>query len=187
MQRHFTTHLQLYKFLCLVCLIIQPQKIYCQYFENQQQHEGHRFSAFISQSDFTRKISDVSRPLQESYTNLPPKGKFATGAVAGFTTIRLMLNTATRFLKIGGAVFLLSEAFHASGLLDDVDLISDENEAKLHQMKHTMLREADKMRLHVREKYLNLANVRSFVSKAMDNDVLVTTGFATGAAIGLIM
>ena len=80
-----------------------------------------------------------------------------------------------------------SEAFHASGLLDEVDLISDENEAKLHQMKHMVLREADKMRLHVRDKYLNLANVRTFVSKAMDNDVLVTTGFATGAAIGLIM
>ena len=107
MQRHFSIHVQLYKFLCLVFLITQPQQIYCQYFENQQQHNGNRFTAFVSQSDFAQKISDVSRPLQESYSNLPPKGKFATGAVAGFTTIRLVLNTATRFLKIGGALFLL--------------------------------------------------------------------------------
>lgn len=71
--------------------------------------------------------------------------------------------------------------------MNNIDFIPEEHTAKLQQVKMGVLREADKLRLQVRENYLNLDAIRSYVNKALEKDALITSGFATGAAIGLII
>lgn len=91
--------LQIRKLLVLFILLFSSKHVNGQfYYQDDPQPQR---SALI------QKIMDATQPIKDSYSNLPPKGKFATGAVVGFSTVRFTLSTATRALKIGGAAFLM--------------------------------------------------------------------------------
>ena len=44
--------------------------------------------------------------LREQYESLPPKGKFATGAVVGFVGAKVVVGSAVKAAKVAGAAFL---------------------------------------------------------------------------------
>ena len=48
----------------------------------------------------------VLDPLEKSYKELSPRGKFATGAFIGFTSSRMFVRTATKMIKIAGISYI---------------------------------------------------------------------------------
>ena len=52
---------------------------------------------------FRVKVLD---PLEKSYKELSPRGKFATGAFIGFTSSRMFVRTATKMIKIAGISYI---------------------------------------------------------------------------------
>jgi len=70
--------------------------------------------------------------------------------------------------------------------MNDLDFVSNENHAKIQKIKMDILKEADKMRVTLREKYLNLEVMQNLLDNAVQRDVSGSTGFAAGAAIGLV-
>ncbi len=45
--------------------------------------------------------------LKAAYDDLPPRGKLAVGAVAGFATSRVAVKTAVGAVKLAGAAFIV--------------------------------------------------------------------------------
>ena len=50
--------------------------------------------------------SNLLTYLRQKYDDLPEKGKFATGAVAGFGVSRVAIKSAVGVVKVAGAAFV---------------------------------------------------------------------------------
>jgi hypothetical protein len=63
-------------------------------------------SAVCAAADDTDNNAGVLNSLRDTYDNLPPHGKLATGAVAGFAVSRMAISSAVKVAKIAGAAFI---------------------------------------------------------------------------------
>lgn len=120
------------------------------------------------------------------YDNLPPKGKFATGAIVGFAFSRFTVNSAVSALKMTGAAFIASEVIHRSGVFDSVNLLSDENAELLALVNRSFTRRVTNFSTEVRS-HLKPERVQATVNSALSQEKMCTIGAATGAFVGFIL
>mmetsp|Transcript_8476 Transcript_8476/g.12322 ORF Transcript_8476/g.12322 Transcript_8476/m.12322 type:complete len:182 (-) Transcript_8476:356-901(-) len=131
-----------------------------------------------------RFISDVSSPIVEKYEDLPPKGKFATGAFVGITTTRYAVKTAVGVMKLTAAAFLISEALSFAGLTK-VDL-SEENEQIVKHIKNSVMQGVEDCRVKIRV-HLNPEKIRSRIAEGVEHDKYGSAGLVVGATAGLLI
>lgn len=127
----------------------------------------------------------VLTPLKKKYDTLPPKGKFATGALAGFTATRVVASTAIKGAKIVGVAFVASEVLNYAGLLD-VDELMKENADLVNRVQKTFKTNMDKVRVQIRH-HLNPNSVKGYIETAVEKDRMGTLGLATGIASGILL
>merc|ERR1712232_255744 len=125
-------------------------------------------------------------PLEKSYKELSPRGKFATGAFVGFTSSRMFVRTATKMIKIAGISYIGSEVLSKAGLLNIDDYVSYENQEMLQQITSKIKHNVNMYRIQVKEQ-LNPKKIKKYIDDAMSKDRMTTTGFATGATFGLLV
>lgn len=129
----------------------------------------------------------VLNPLEQTYNELSPRGKFATGAFVGFTSSRMFVRTATKMIKIAGISYIGSEVLSKAGFLDDIDdYVSYENQEMIQQMASKLKHNINFYRVQMKEK-LNPKKIKGYIDTAMSKDKMSSTGFATGATFGLLV
>jgi len=89
-------------FLILFFISLKSKQVQGQYLYKQEEPKSENILSVSVQ-----KFADICRPLKESYLKLEPKRKFATGAVIGYTTSRVVIRTATQALKWCGAAYIM--------------------------------------------------------------------------------
>eukprot|EP00562_Extubocellulus_spinifer_P007479 CAMPEP_0178505422 /NCGR_PEP_ID=MMETSP0696-20121128/19121_1 /TAXON_ID=265572 /ORGANISM="Extubocellulus spinifer, Strain CCMP396" /LENGTH=142 /DNA_ID=CAMNT_0020134729 /DNA_START=81 /DNA_END=509 /DNA_ORIENTATION=- len=133
-----------------------------------------------------------SQSLRDQYDSLPPKGKFATGAVVGFVGAKIAVGSAVKAAKVAGAAFIASEVMNAAGVFNDIDLpdsvdnVLDDAKPFMQIAKKRTLTTINDLRTTVREK-INPAKLRENLEEAMVKERMVTLGAATGAFVGLAL
>ena len=60
----------------------------------------------ITSSISSASAESLVSQLKEKYDELPDKGKFATGAFAGFVGSRMAVKSAVSIVKVAGAAFI---------------------------------------------------------------------------------
>mmetsp|Transcript_12736 Transcript_12736/g.16756 ORF Transcript_12736/g.16756 Transcript_12736/m.16756 type:complete len:164 (+) Transcript_12736:81-572(+) len=141
----------------------------------------------VKADDAVGEVGDLFQNLKESYyDNLPANGKFATGAVAGFAASRFTVNRAVGALKFAGAAFIASEVIERTGVFDKVDLLSDENEARLEMAKRSLTKTVKKFSTRVKNE-LKPAKIEATINAAFKQEKMCTMGFASGAFAGLVI
>eukprot|EP00566_Odontella_aurita_P027477 CAMPEP_0113559950 /NCGR_PEP_ID=MMETSP0015_2-20120614/19171_1 /TAXON_ID=2838 /ORGANISM="Odontella" /LENGTH=168 /DNA_ID=CAMNT_0000461623 /DNA_START=39 /DNA_END=545 /DNA_ORIENTATION=- /assembly_acc=CAM_ASM_000160 len=129
----------------------------------------------------------VVDPLWQKFEELPPKGKFATGAFAGFAATRIAVGTVTKTIKFAGAAFIASEVMNAAGVFDKIDIdISEEQSALLGRAKRRVTSTVNGFRQHVRQQ-LTPAKVQANIESALQKERMATIGAAAGAFAGCIL
>lgn len=113
--------------------------------------------------------------VRTSIAELPPKEKAATAAVVGFTTTRFALKIVKDVFKVVGFTWLVSEAMELAGVLKDIDLISDEEEAALKRYRRAGLKKVRDLSRQGRK----LINMRY--------DGMTKVGFVAGAAVAFVV
>eukprot|EP00428_Durinskia_dybowskii_P046548 CAMPEP_0170352310 /NCGR_PEP_ID=MMETSP0116_2-20130129/77466_1 /TAXON_ID=400756 /ORGANISM="Durinskia baltica, Strain CSIRO CS-38" /LENGTH=156 /DNA_ID=CAMNT_0010606235 /DNA_START=124 /DNA_END=594 /DNA_ORIENTATION=+ len=129
------------------------------------------------------KADNVFSYLQEKYEEMPEKGRFAAGAVAGFVGSRVAVRSAVTIIKVAGAAYIATEVMNAAGVLDDIDVrLSDEQTELVQGLKRRALTLADEFRTTVRRR-LNPDKIKLL----MEKDRMATMGVATGAFVGFLL
>uniref|UniRef100_A0A7S1ZZG1 Uncharacterized protein n=1 Tax=Trieres chinensis TaxID=1514140 RepID=A0A7S1ZZG1_TRICV len=131
----------------------------------------------------------IPAPLRQKFDELPPKGKFATGAFVGFAATRMAIRTAVKVVKFAGAVFVVSEAMNVAGVFDNIDLpdvIEENGEELLKKARRRVVGTVNDFRMEVRQR-LKPEKVRSVIEGALEKERMATLGVATGAFAGLIL
>jgi len=116
---------------------------------------------------------------RSQYDTLPDQGKFATGALVGFTTSKVAVNSAVKFVKIAGAAFVATEVLEAAGILDMEALAESESSAGIKRKAITKIGE---IRTSIRRR-LDGKNIK----KWMETDRMGSLGAATGAFFGFLL
>eukprot|EP00428_Durinskia_dybowskii_P008530 CAMPEP_0170307328 /NCGR_PEP_ID=MMETSP0116_2-20130129/54078_1 /TAXON_ID=400756 /ORGANISM="Durinskia baltica, Strain CSIRO CS-38" /LENGTH=153 /DNA_ID=CAMNT_0010559459 /DNA_START=124 /DNA_END=586 /DNA_ORIENTATION=- len=126
------------------------------------------------------KADNVFSYLQEKYEEMPEKGRFAAGAVAGFVVPGLLSDRLSPSSKLQE---LQTEVMNAAGVLDDIDVrLSDEQTELVQGLKRRALTLADEFRTTVRRR-LNPDKIKLL----MEKDRMATMGVATGAFVGFLL
>jgi len=123
--------------------------------------------------------------LKQSYEKLPPHGKAATGAVAGFASSRMAVRSVVGVAKMAGAAFIASEVLHHSGALDNID-IGDDAEFVLKKVSKSAQRTVEGFRTTVRRR-LSKDGISNTIESAMNKERMATVGFAAGAFVGFMI
>jgi hypothetical protein len=162
-------------------------------FLNQIHHQSHTNAVAIIQTSSSSVLDEATDIIQNTagqalehvkskYNQLPPKGKFATGAICGFTSSKIIVKQTMRTVKFAGAAFIISEVMDRVGLLDDV---KTNNHQAIQMMKQKVTSTIKDCRLSI-QKHVTLDNVRSIFDNAMTQDKMATLGFTTGTVAGLV-
>jgi hypothetical protein len=64
------------------------------------------FLISMTSSTSSARADSLVSQLKEKYDELPAKGKFATGAFAGFVGSRMAVKSAVSIVKVAGAAFI---------------------------------------------------------------------------------
>jgi hypothetical protein len=121
--------------------------------------------------------------MKETYEDLPPPGKFAAGAVLGFTGTRFVVNKAVGIAKIAGAAFIASEALNAAGVLEK---IPKENMQTVQMVKQSAVNVLEDFRLTVRRR-LKPEGIRNSFEAMLNKERMTTLGFASGAFVSCVL
>ena len=116
---------------------------------------------------------------REQYEGLTDQGKFATGAVVGFTSSKLAVNSAVKFVKIAGAAFVATEVLEAAGILD-MDTFADKESTE--SFKRKAISKIGEVRTSIRSRF-DGENIK----KWMKEDKMGTLGAAAGAFFGFLL
>lgn len=164
------TPLRFCQFICLACLVFSLNS-----------------RCLASAQDQDDLFGAVVDPLWKRFEELPPKGKFATGAFAGFAASRIAVGTVTKTVKIAGAAFIASEVMNAAGVFDKLDMnISDEQSALLGTARRRLTSTVNGFRKKVRQQ-LSPAKIQANVESAVRKERMATLGAAAGAFAGCIL
>ena len=132
------------------------------------------------------EVNDPTEILQQwvsqartQYDNLPDQGKFATGAVVGYTTSKLAVRSAVKFVKIAGATFVATEVLDAAGIFEIEQFADSETQEN---MKQRALTKIGDLRKAIRSR-LDGKNLKRW----MESDKMGTLGAATGAFFGFLL
>jgi len=130
-------------------------------------------------NDPTEILQQWVSAARQQYGNLPDQGKFATGAVVGYTTSKIAVRSAVRFVKIAGATFVATEVLDAAGIFEIeqfADSQSTENMKQRALSKIGDIRQAIKRRLNGKQ-----------LKQMLESDRMGTLGAATGAFFGFLL
>mmetsp|Transcript_18934 Transcript_18934/g.38901 ORF Transcript_18934/g.38901 Transcript_18934/m.38901 type:complete len:163 (+) Transcript_18934:133-621(+) len=116
---------------------------------------------------------------REQYDNFPDQGKFATGAVVGFTTSKLAVKSAVKFVKIAGAAFVATEVLEAAGILE-LDSFAETETSE--SIKRKALSKIGDIRKSIRNR-LDGKNIKRW----METDKMGSFGVAAGAFFGFLL
>mmetsp|Transcript_22767 Transcript_22767/g.49534 ORF Transcript_22767/g.49534 Transcript_22767/m.49534 type:complete len:171 (+) Transcript_22767:155-667(+) len=116
---------------------------------------------------------------REQYENLPDQGKFATAAVVGFTTSKVAVNSAVKFVKIAGAAFVATEVLEAAGILDK-DAFTETEATE--SIKRKAIGKIGDIRTSIRRR-LDGQNIKRW----METDRMGSLGAAAGAFFGFLL
>ncbi|VEU33554.1 unnamed protein product [Pseudo-nitzschia multistriata] len=116
---------------------------------------------------------------REQYNGLPDQGKFATGAVVGFTTSKVVVNSAVKFVKVAGAAFVATEVLEAVGVLDRNTAEESESTENL---KRKAISKIGEIRTSIRRR-LDGKNIKRW----METDRMGSLGAAAGAFVGFLL
>uniref|UniRef100_A0A7S2III9 Uncharacterized protein n=1 Tax=Helicotheca tamesis TaxID=374047 RepID=A0A7S2III9_9STRA len=130
-------------------------------------------------------VKQAVEPLQEKYIDLPPKGKFASGAFVGFAASRMTVKAVVKGMKITGAFYIASEVLDYTGFLHMPEM-SEETEQALEKLMTVAKRFINEWRIKVRH-YLNPDNIKVHYKKALDRDSMTTMGVTVGAFFGFLL
>jgi hypothetical protein len=162
------------------CAFAQQQS-YHQYENQSQDYDQERSYASLVKSS----VRKIVTPLKtQYYDDLPPKGKFAAGAFAGFAGCKLTSKTITKGVKFTGMAFIVSEVLNQAGLLDSSDDDSQSGQV-LNQVKETTRSYINNIRSNIRQN-ISLDHIRSVYKTMMEDDRMGTCGLTTGVLAGLI-
>ena len=117
---------------------------------------------------------------REQYEALPDQGKFATGAVIGYSTSKLAVNSAVKFVKIAGAAFVATEVLEAAGILDMETTFADRESSE--SFKRKAINKIGEIRKSVRSRF-DSENIKEW----MKTDKMATLGAAAGAFFGFLL
>ena len=135
--------------------------------------------ANASENDPTETLQNMLSNARKNYDKLPDQAKFATGAAVGFTTSKLAVRSAVKFVKIAGAAFIVTAMLEAHGILD-TDTIAD-GEASQNIKRKAISKIGDFRRaIHTRFDGNN-------IKRWMESDKMGTFGAATGAFFGFLL
>lgn len=135
-------------------------------------------------TDVKDVVGTALEPLKSEFYKLSPKGRYATGVVAGYTSAKIAYKTTAKVVKYTGVAFIAAEIANQAGLLEDVQL-SEENSKSLQLARQKVTETVNSCRLQVR-KHVSIDNMRSLFDRTMEKDTMGTLGFATGAVAGLV-
>lgn len=131
------------------------------------------------ENDPTETLQNWLSTARNKYDTLPEQGKFATGAVIGFTTSKIAVRSAVKFVKIAGATFVATEMLEAAGILD-TDTYTNSESAQ--NVKQRVLSKVGDVRKAVHRQF-DGKNIKSW----MESDKMGTIGAATGAFFGFLL
>ena len=130
------------------------------------------------ENDPTQLIQNWLSNARSQYEKLPDQGKFATGAVVGFTTSKLAVRSAVKFVKIAGAAFVATEVLEAAGILEMDTFAETETSENIKQKALSKIGEV-RNSIHKRFDGKNL-------KRWMESDKMGTLGAAAGAFVGFL-
>jgi uncharacterized membrane protein (Fun14 family) len=136
-------------------------------------------AAVTIDNDPTEIVAKWVSNAREQYDRLPDQGKFATGAVVGFTTSKMAVKSAVKFVKIAGAAFIATEVLEAAGILDVDSYVDTEATENLKQKAISKIGDIRKS-IHKRFDGNNL-------KRWMEKDKMGTMGAAAGAFFGFLL
>lgn len=116
---------------------------------------------------------------RQQYDKLPDQGKFATGAVVGFTTSKLAVRSAVKFVKIAGAAFVATEVLEAAGILEMDSFTGTESSENI---KRKAISKIGEFRKSIRKRF-DGKNIKRW----MEADKMGTFGAAAGAFFGFLL
>ena len=120
--------------------------------------------------------------VRRHYDPLRPELKALTGSVLGMISSRLVLGVASRLVRLAGAVYVLSEALHASGYCDESSCVPEEARPWISVMKRAIVRQCVRVREASRRVW-NEERIREFVDGNKD----LAGGLAAGAFFGFVL
>ena len=125
---------------------------------------------------------NLETQVQKYYDPLRPELKTLAGSVLGMISSRLVLGVASRLVRTVGAVYVLSEALHASGYCDESRCIPEEARPWLSMIKRVIVRQCVRVR-EASRRIWNEDRIREFVEENKD----LAAGLAGGAFIGFVL
>mmetsp|Transcript_42601 Transcript_42601/g.51138 ORF Transcript_42601/g.51138 Transcript_42601/m.51138 type:complete len:195 (+) Transcript_42601:64-648(+) len=132
-------------------------------------------------------LHKLTKPLKQKYKSLPETGKFVTGAVTGYASTSYMTRAAVGTLKAVGVGFIASEVLAYSGFLEQNDEKAfDSEKGKASQIVKDIRRCASNTVDKCRVEFRNALSQSNF-QKQFERDPLTSLGFASGAAVALVM
>mmetsp|Transcript_2348 Transcript_2348/g.3496 ORF Transcript_2348/g.3496 Transcript_2348/m.3496 type:complete len:174 (+) Transcript_2348:118-639(+) len=134
--------------------------------------------------DTKENFKETIQPAKEKYEELPPKGKFGVGALAGYVATKTTVRSTVKAAKYTGAAFIISEVLNQAGVLEKVDIPAGGNEM-LQNVKQKVTGAVNDCRLAVR-KHCSVDKARNIFQVAIKKDKMGTLGFTTGAVAGLV-
>mmetsp|Transcript_16201 Transcript_16201/g.37538 ORF Transcript_16201/g.37538 Transcript_16201/m.37538 type:complete len:162 (+) Transcript_16201:50-535(+) len=132
-----------------------------------------------SQNDPKEILQNLVSKARNQYDKLPDQGKFATGAVVGYTTSKVVVNSAVKFVKIAGAAFVATEVLEAAGILEMDTLTQSESSESI---KTNAINKIGEFRSTIRKR-LDGKNLKRW----LETDRMGTLGAATGAFFGFLL
>jgi hypothetical protein len=131
------------------------------------------------ENDPTEILQNWLSTARKHYDKLPEQGKFATGAVVGFTTSKVAVRSAVKFVKIAGAAFVATEMLEAAGILDTDTFGETESSQNIKRKAISKIGDFRKA-IHTR---LDGNNIKRW----METDKMGTLGAAAGAFFGFLL
>ena len=131
------------------------------------------------ENDSTEILQKWVKNARNQYDKLPDQGKFATGAVVGYTTSKIAVRSAVKFVKIAGAAFVATEVLEAAGILE-MDTFADSESSQ--SIKKNAINKIGEFRNSIRKR-LDGKNFKRW----METDKMGTLGAAAGAFFGFLL
>lgn len=130
-------------------------------------------------NDPTEILQQWVHAARQQYENLPDQGKFATGAVVGYTTSKIAVRSAVRFVKIAGATFVATEVLDAAGIFE-IEQFADSQSTE--NLKQRVLSKVGDIRQAIKRKLDGKQ-----LKRMLESDRMGTIGAATGAFFGFLL
>jgi hypothetical protein len=121
--------------------------------------------------------------LRTKFEKLTPRGRFATGALIGFSGLRFVEKSMGPFVTGAGVAYCVTEILHQTGWTTESSAGGGDNTLK--QMQESFKQASEDYRSFVRRQ-LDPKSLRKRIDACYDYDRPGSAGFATGIFAGLM-